>query len=131
MLSVDLEVRTDLPTTAASDVSQASVRSWLAAGVLVPCLHVRYAFGCPVLAVGQLQATAVNIASPSTAQDLWLAAGGRVGLELPVSGPWLLRAYGEVLGTVHRDTLVIGEALAHSFPLASGALGLALVVRVP
>jgi hypothetical protein len=131
MLSLDIEGRADLPATAASELPPARVQSWLLAGALVPCVHAGYAFGCPVLEVGSLRATSVGTTSPHAAQDLWAAAGGRVGVELPVTGPWFFRGYGELLGTVRRDTLSIGGAEAYPFPPASGGIGAALVVRFP
>jgi hypothetical protein len=130
-LSLDLEGRADLPTTASSEIPQAEVRSWLAAGALVPCVHLGAAFGCPVLAIGSVQASAVNVTTPSPAQDLWVGAGGRLGLELPIAGSWFLRGYGELLGAVHGDRLYIGTAEAFRFPVASGAIGLGFMVRLP
>jgi hypothetical protein len=131
MLSLDLEGRADLPATGASEQPPARVQSWLLAGAVVPCGHVGYAFGCPILEVGSLQATSVGTTSPRVAQDLWAAAGGRIGVELPLAGRLFLRGYGEALGTLRRETLSIGNATAYLFPPASGGIGAALVLRFP
>jgi hypothetical protein len=128
-VSFDLELRGDLPSSTTSDGSVTQVQSYVIAGGIVPCAHYAFAYACPVLVAGQLTATSLGTTSPKEASDLWLGAGGRVGLEQDLGGPWSLRAYGEMLGTVRRDTLAIGGASAYVYPPASGGVGLGLALR--
>jgi hypothetical protein len=128
-LSLDLEARGDLPTTAASDAPPSRVQASLLAGSMVPCFHLAPAFGCAVVEVGRVDATSVGTSTPKDAAGLWMGAGGRAGIELNLGRDWLLRGYGELLGTVVRDTLLIGGAPAYAFPPVSGDLGIALAWR--
>jgi hypothetical protein len=127
--SVGLEVRGDLPASAPSNVAPYDVQSWLAAGALVPCVHVRAVFGCGVVAIGDLEATSVGTASPKSAQDLWAAAGGRLGVDLPLVERWSLRVYGELLGSLRRDTLSIDGTLAYRYSPASGGAGVVALLH--
>jgi hypothetical protein len=127
--SLGLEVRGDLPATARSNVAPYDVQSWLAAAALVPCVHVRVAFGCGVVAIGDLQATSVGTASPKSAQDLWASAGGRLGVDLPFAERWLLRVYGELLGSLRQDTLSIDGVIAYRYSPVSGGGGVAALLR--
>lgn len=129
LLSVDLEARGDVPTTVTSDVPSARVQAYLLAGSLVPCVRYVFAFGCPVLSVGRLDATSMGPTSPHDATDAWVGAGGRAGVQIELGADWWLRAYGEVLGTLRRETLLIGGANAYTFPPASGGLGAAIAWR--
>jgi hypothetical protein len=125
-LSVDLEGRGDAPVTGDSDLAPIQVRSWLAAGSIVPCLHLGIAFGCAVASVGILSATARNVRSSVDTHGPWSAAGGRAGVEWTLESSLLMRAHVEVLGTLTRDTLWIDETKVYTLPPWSGSAGLAV-----
>jgi hypothetical protein len=130
-LSVDVEGRADLPASGASEGTSARVRSWLIAGSVVPCVHLGAPFGCFVLSAGSLGATSTGVAAPRDDHAPWSAAGVRAGAELPLQGSLSVRAYGELLATLTRNTLTIDGAPAYTFRPWSGGLGAALVWRFP
>jgi hypothetical protein len=128
-LSLDVEVRGDLPATVAGAGSTSRVQSYLLAVSIVPCAHLTPVFACPVLSAGRLDATSIGTTVPREDSDTWLGAGARAGVELPLGPQWTLRAYAEVLGTLRRDTLLIDGADAYTFPPASGGVGASVACR--
>jgi hypothetical protein len=119
-LSVDLEERFDLPSKGSTDLPNVRVVSWLVATSVVPCLHLGPVFGCAVGSVGLQTVTWLT-----TARSIWAAAGGRAGLQLPLSASWTVDGYGELLGTVPND-ITVGGSSVDKLPAVSGGLGIGI-----
>jgi hypothetical protein len=130
-VSLDAEGRADLPATGAAEGVPASVRSWLVAGSLVPCVHFGIPFGCVLVSGGSLSATSVNVAAPRDDHAPWWGTGLRAGGELALPYSLSLRAYAELLATLTRNTLVIDQTVAYTYPTWSGGVGAALLWRFP
>jgi hypothetical protein len=129
IFSLDVEARADLPSQGASDFSPMEVRSWLIAGSLVPCAHFAFVFGCPVVSVGALGATARGIAVPREDYGPWWALGARAGAEWTPAPPITLRAYVEVLGTMLPVDLSVDGHSIYSFSRGTADLGAAVAWR--
>lgn len=130
-LSVDVEGRADYPVTGNGEAPLVGrPRTWLWAGALVPCAHVGVAFACVVAAAGALGASAENVRISVEKYGLWLAIGGRLGVEWQPAGVGVsLRAYGELLGILVRDALQVdGTPLYRVGPWSAG-VGLAAALR--
>jgi hypothetical protein len=117
-LSLDVEGRYDFPTTGSLGVQGIRVTTWLLAVSAVPCVHLGPVFGCAVGSVGSQTAK-----SETTASSVWYAAGGRAGLELPLSNTLTIDGYGEVLATVRNEIAVRGTPV-YTLPPLSGGLGI-------
>jgi hypothetical protein len=129
-LSIDLEARADLPATGAgaSEVSPARVTSWLIAGSIVPCVHLRIAFGCAIASAGTFGATSTAVQHGDVYRP-WGALGARAGVELPLGRPLSLRVYAELLVPLAPETLTIDGAPAYTSKPFMGDLGVAALWR--
>ncbi len=129
-LSLDLEGRADYPATGTGNlVADSQVRSWLFAGSLLPCVHLGAAFGCAVVSLGSLGASAKS-AHPTESYGPWSAAGVRIGVEwTPFGSPLSLRASAELLGILTRDTLEVDTNPVHRLGPWSPAVALAAAWR--
>lgn len=97
LVSLALEARGDLPTSGEEQFSTSRI-----SGSILPCGHVSVVVGCLVGTVGREHAT--NEEDDGTA---WYAgAGGRLGVEVPLVGPILLRATGEIVATMGENLSV-------------------------
>jgi hypothetical protein len=133
MWSLSLEIRADFAESRARpiEIGGGSVQAWVTAGGLVPCLHVSYFTVCGVGWLGALQASGQHVDPQISRTALFLAAGGRVGFEWPLSGVLALRAHGEVVANLYRPTLALGTPLYEVWaaPPAAGTLGAGIAVR--
>lgn len=101
IVSVALEGRTDLPLTGTGE-GGAPIQTHAVAGSMLGCLHVRslYAYGCAVLALGVQRGG--DTRSPSAyASTAYAAAGGRIGLEIPVTPRFAVHLAGDVLAALN------------------------------
>ena len=129
-LSADVEGRADYPATGAGNLSAGRVRSWLFAGLLVPCVHLGLAFGCLVVGEGALGATAPGVLRPRDQYGLWSAVGARLGIEwAPSDRPVTLRASADLLGSLVPETLKVDQQAVHQVAPWSAALALAAAWR--
>jgi hypothetical protein len=128
--SLDVEARADLPATGDGEPQSSSrVTSWLMVGSIVPCLHLRIAFGCAVASGGALGATSSAVLH-GDAYGSWGAFGARAGVEVPLSRTWSLRGYAELLVPfLTPRTLTIDHAEAYRFNPFSGDVGFAAMWR--
>ncbi len=132
LFSIDLEARGDLPATGQGKTSGVAVQSWLAAGSLVPCLHLGPAYGCAVGSVGWMTATSVGAVAAATNGALWTALGPRAGVEIDLSERLALRIWGEVLFTLTPNTLALSSGVTeYAFSTLSGGGAAAVVLRFP
>jgi hypothetical protein len=129
-LSLDLEVRADVPATGAgaSEVSSTRVTSWLIVGSTVPCVHLRFAFGCAVASGGTLGATSTAV-QHGDVYRLWGAVGARAGVELPLGRPLSIRVYAELLAPLTPETLTVDGATAYKSKPFMGDFGVAVLWR--
>jgi hypothetical protein len=129
-LSLDLEGRADLPAAGPAQARGLRVRSWLYAGAIVPCLRLGFLYGCGVASIGSLTAMSVDgVATSRTNSGLWAAVGGRLGAQIPVVDPLVVRGWVEVLGVLNRDMLTVDRTPVYTFPAASGTAAIAVAWR--
>jgi hypothetical protein len=130
-LSLDVEVRADLPATGPNDRGVPNrVTSWLIAGSIVPRGHLGFAFACAVGAGGAQGATS-NALLPETSYGPWWGAGARIGAGGPLNRSFFWRLYAQVLATFARNILSVDRGQEYRFPPFSGTAGLAVDYRFP
>lgn len=129
--SLAVEGRADVPATGTVDEG-VQLRTWIAAGSLVPCGHKGWFFGCGVFTVGGLWAEGVSTLHPAVGTAIYAVAGPRAGLEWPL--PFLpslsLRASLDVLVTVHPITARVDGAHIWPTPPFAGLLGGGFVLKI-
>ena len=120
--SLSLEGRGDLP--AAEDKNgQEKYAASRFAGSLVPCGHIRIFVGCLLGTVGKQ--FAFNSVEDGGA---WYGEGGlRLGVEVPITGPFALRFSGDVLARMTSDVSVrvngMDDELTWTAPRFNAAFG--------
>lgn len=121
--SVGLEGRRDagLPGSVGSS-GDVSISVW--AGTATACAYYGKLFGCAVATVGQANATSHGIARPASDNALFLAAGARVGAELPIDASWSLRGFFELAGVPLRHDVRIGREDVYETNLVVASLGI-------
>jgi hypothetical protein len=119
--SIGAEIESYLPSVA-SAASGSRVRGWLLDGALVPCLRVLPVSVCGVVRVGRFEGAGERVLDPTTDASLFLAAGGRAGVELLVSRGVRLHLDGEMVGNLVRATLVVGPESVWRAPPVAGIL---------
>ena len=124
-VSVGLEGRVDLPTDEGA-ASGGRVRAGLLAGTLLPCLHHQVLLGCMLATVGVLRASGESVLESKSESIPVVAVGARLGVELPISGPFLVRFHLDGLAPLIRPTLRLDASPVWRAPAFSGALGAAL-----
>jgi hypothetical protein len=128
-VSLALGFRADAPASSSSMRSGGRVQSWLLAGTIAPCVHVSVAFGCGVAVVGTVEASALDVTLPESHMATFVAAGGRLGVELPLSARWAFRAQGELLANLRRVRLELDETAVWTAPSVGGDVAVGLAAR--
>ncbi|HEY2513979.1 MAG TPA: hypothetical protein VGI39_24095 [Polyangiaceae bacterium] len=123
-----VELRIDAPLS--SPVGGGSVSSWLYAGSLVPCAHVDVLSFCAVGSLGSLQASG-DLAQSRSASALWVAVGGRAGLELQMSRVLFLRAHADLLYDLTPPTFLVDGAGVFRAPSLAFVAGVGAGVHFP
>lgn len=125
--SVGLEGRYDLEGALGSRFG-GEVRGHLLVGNLVPCLHEGPFLACAVGQLGAFLGASAGIDDPQRMSTLYLAAGVRLGVEVPLVGSALALRLGlDVLASLTHTRLVLhGEEVWVSSPV-TGTLGGGLV----
>ena len=129
--SLSLEVRADWPGSVSRPVESGggNVQSWVAGAGLASCLHVGLMAVCAVGMTGSLQASGRDI-DPKFSRATWFAmAGGRLGLEWPVSRTLALRVRVDGVINLDRVSLVLGNDDVWKAPPVAGTLGGGLMAR--
>lgn len=128
-VSVGLEGRADLPVTAPLRVGD--MRTSLLTGSVVPCLHSWIFSGCLLTTAGALRAAGHGLVDERAVTMSFLAIGGRLALELPITRSVLVVLHGDVLAPLTETILrVSNEVVWNSSPLAA-AVGLCVGARFP
>ena len=129
--SLSIELRADAPSSVArsADLGGGRVQSWVAGAGLVPCVHLGVLGVCAVGMIGSLRASGSEIDPQFSKATLFGTAGGRIGLEWPISGTVAvgLRIDGAV--NLYRVRLALGRDDVWTAPPFTGTLGSGLVVR--
>lgn len=129
--SLSLEVRADWPgsVTRPVEFGGGRVQSWVAGAGLASCLHVGLMAVCAVGMAGSLQASGHDI-DPQFSRATWFAmAGGRLGLEWPVSRTLALRVRVDGVVNLDRVSLVLGNDDVWKAPPVAGTLGGGFMAR--
>lgn len=100
----------------------AEVSSSRITGALVPCGHLGWLAGCAVVALGQLRGASSPANTPDAASALFFAAGGRLGIEIPVASHLAVRLAAELLGTRSTVYRLDGKPVWQAAPLTGGPL---------
>ncbi|HVH43407.1 MAG TPA: hypothetical protein VM925_13730 [Labilithrix sp.] len=127
-LSVEIEGRGDLPSSAASSQG-GRVQSSTLLGMFVPCVRLAIPYACAVGAVGQLRASSVGVTAPRDASALYTGVGARLGAAIPVTSSLEARVYGDVLAPLDRRSLTVNGVDVFWFAPVSANLNFALSVR--
>ena len=129
--SIALEARADLPA-AERTPSGGEVEAGLVLATLAPCLHLGVASVCALGSAGVLRGTARDPSGSDAASrrgsQLFVAAGARVAVEIPLHRLLALRLHADGLLPLTRTTVAVGEVNVWTTPTFAGALGLGLVV---
>jgi hypothetical protein len=127
-LLAGVEGRADLPASAAVG-ALGRVESSLVAGSLFAGARQGPIFFGVVGSVGRLVATSTDVAVSRDKEALYLGAGVRVGVGIPLAERIEARLRADVLATLHRHVLEISGQPAHELPFASANLSAGLAVR--
>jgi hypothetical protein len=127
--SAILEARVDLPSS--TSVGTGRVASWLVAGSILPCGHLRGIFACVKGTLGRLSAEGIDVEQPTQKNALWAEIGGRLGYELGLGASLALRVQGDVAGVLTRYPLRVGERTVFTYPAVAGGVGAALALALP
>ncbi len=129
--SLAIELRADAPTSVGrpADLGGGRVQSWVAGADLAPCLHLGILAVCAVGMIGALRASGSEIDPQFSKSTLFASAGGRVGLEWPLSGTVALRVRVDGAVNLYRVSLALGSEDVWTAPPFTGTLGGGLVVR--
>ncbi len=126
LASLALEARAVAPAEAASN-APGDVRGWLAVATLVPCLHVKFAFACPLLSIGAFFGQGEGVTHTQSEATPYASAGGRLGIDVEVAPGLHLRVFGDVTTPLTPTTLSIAGVQAWRTPDVAGLAGASVV----
>jgi hypothetical protein len=126
--SLGLEGRLDAPTSTAA-IGGGRVGAWLARGGLAPCAHVGPAYFCGIAELGSMSSSSSGVANERSASTLWLAAGGRIGVQILTTHALIMRLHTDVLGDLRRATLRLNGLDTWTAPPLSTTLGIDIGLR--
>jgi hypothetical protein len=101
----------------------------LFSGALVPCGHLNPLFVCGVLALGRIQATALDVARPGPDSGLFSVLSLRAGGAFPIGQVLALRAQASLGLPLVRPAYVIDGATALTAPPFDVGLGIGAEAR--
>jgi len=110
--------------------SGGTVNSNLVAAVITPCAHLGAGFGCPALMAGKINAHSEDVASKAADSGVYVAAGGRVGTEVPLTEHLKIELRLDVLAPLVPVSIVFDGATVWTSGV-SGTLGTGLVGQIP
>lgn len=120
--SAGLEGRWDAGTRGSVDPNGAVAIS-VVSGAATACAHLGVAFGCALAAVGRIGASSSGVVRPASDDALFLAAGTRLGVELPMGPRWALRGSLELAAAPLRHAVRIGREDVYETSLFFASLG--------
>lgn len=123
--SIDLELRTELPTEVTG--VNGTVRGAPFTAGIVPCAHVEVVTLCALARGGAFWGEAVEAESARSGTAPYLALGVRGGLEIPLSRGVALAVLGEVSAPLIGTQLVLGSELVWETPPVGVSLGAGVI----
>jgi hypothetical protein len=136
-VSVGLELQADASIPAAqvslkdSAPGSGNVESVLVAATVAPCIHYKVGFVCVLGELGRLQAWGGGVSHPSSDAALFAAAGGRVGVELPLSARLFVRFHGDAMADLTPPKFRLDNQLAWNASSVAGTLAAGVGARLP
>jgi hypothetical protein len=125
--SVGLEGRGDLSSTASLRAGE--MQTSLLMGSLVPCAFRGVLEGCALLAAGVIRASGLDLVDARQVSAPFVAAGGRVGVEVPLGSVLTGGIHLDVLAPITQLVLRVSGEPVWTSPPITGALGLTLGAR--
>jgi hypothetical protein len=126
-LSLGIEGRIDVPETVLAPGGRAS--SELFAVSLLPCLHLGRVFACAVGQVGRQNDASEGVPDPQSRWSTWIAAGGRLGVEVPLQSTLGLRVRSDVLADLSQRSLEVNRTVFWVAPGIATSFGIDVVVH--
>lgn len=128
--SIDVDGRGDLPASGAVKTGGTAEASLLA-GSLVPCFHRGVWFVCGVAVAGSVHGSGRDVVAQREGDALYLAAGARAGLELPLGGPFFFRPQIDGLANLSPVELQVDESRVWKAPRFSALIGAGVFASFP
>jgi len=129
-VSLTVQGRHDFPASIpAEGGARLSTSLWV--GGLSACAHPSAFFVCALGSLGTLRGESFDVAKPSSDSGFYAAAGGRIGLDLTMSGPWYVRPHFDLLATLARAELQIDGTTRWTAPGFSALAGAGVGMRFP
>jgi hypothetical protein len=131
--SLGVEALVDAPVSASASAASGggSASAWLARLAILPCAYGGPMLLCALAEAGSMQASGEGFPGARSMSILWLAAGGRVGVDVPLGESPTLRVQSDVAGTFRPPSLQVHGTSVWSAPPVSASLGAELVVHFP
>ncbi len=126
-VSLGIEGRVDAPASAAAS-GGGSVSSWLAEVAVLPCAYTGPVLFCAVGQVGSMQTSSSGVSDGRSSSVFWLAAGGRIAVEVPFEGRDVLRIRSDFVGNYRPPDLELHSASVWQAPSVSSSLGADVVI---
>lgn len=127
-LSVEVEGRVDVPVSVPA-TGGGSLLSWLGTAAVVPCVLLSPTFLCAVGQLGSMQVSSENVTPRRAESVLWVAVGGRFGVELPLHEEAALRVRTDFVGDVRPPTFRLNGMDQWTAPAVAASLSLDIVVH--
>jgi hypothetical protein len=126
--SLGLEGRIDVPVSVAAR-GGGTVSSELIVVSLLPCVHLGRAFLCALGQIGHQSESGAGAPSAEQKSTIWWAAGGRLGVEVPLQSVLALRVRSDVVADLRPPVLLLNNLLAWGAPVVSTSLGADVVMH--
>lgn len=124
-ISLGIEGRADFPVSQAA-VDGGRVSASLLVGSFVPCVHNGVILGCLLGTFGAMRASGESVTSPLHEDKFYAAAGGRVGVEIPIGSFLAIQLHGDIRAPLTQITLRLNDRDVWTTPVASDSLGASL-----
>jgi hypothetical protein len=123
--SLGLGIRADAPASAPVSTG-GSVSTWLAVATVAPCWRGLGGLSVCGLAAAGWFAAEGQVASPNRDGEVFLAAGGRVGFDAPVSRRLVFVSHVDALAALTRFDVKVSDVSVFRVPPVSVAVGAGL-----
>jgi len=130
LFSLGVEGRVDAPASKAAQ-GGGEVSSWLTVGALVPCAYYGPLMACALLQGGSMQSSATGVPDTHPRQVAWWAAGGRIGVLLPLGADLHLRLRTDVVADLQPATLELDGGSVWPAPAVAASFGADALLRFP
>jgi hypothetical protein len=120
--SLGLEGRIDAPAARTAQ-GGGSLSSQLTVGTMLVCLHAGRLFGCALGQAGAANDQSEGVLAARSQSTLWLGAGARVGVDVPLQRTLALRVHTDFVGDLNARRLRLNDRDAWVAPVAAVSLG--------